>query len=219
MAGVEDYGENFFEASSSASCFITEIDAFVVGGFSSRFWVLRKHINSLNKEELKKIPFHSWNCITLKIGRRDIDLVIKNEKHMAIFQKFLIYSLNTLNGIKNSAKPLLQEMTESEITKMKKITRQVQLSAAQVNKINQINEAKVFGEISKKYKLLMIRAKISFMALERGMTVQETILHAIWTVYNEYLWSGVIPIDPKLVEVDLIYRNIISGEKNIKMIA
>lgn len=87
MAGVEDYGENFFEAGSSASCFITEIDAFIVGGFSSRFWVLRKHINSLNKEELKKIPFHSWNCITLKIGRRDIDLVIKNEKHMAIFQK------------------------------------------------------------------------------------------------------------------------------------
>jgi hypothetical protein len=57
------------------------------------------------------------------------------------------------------------------------------------------------------------------MALERGMTIQETFLHAIWSVYNEYLFTGVIPIDPKLVEVDEIYRNIISGEKNIKMIA
>lgn len=65
----------------------------------------------------------------------------------------------------------------------------------------------------------MIRAKISFMALEKGMTVQELLLHAIWSVYNENLFSGVIPIDPKLVEVDEIYRNIISGEKNIKMIA
>lgn len=107
MAGIEDFGSNFFERESSATCLISDITAFVVGGFSSRFWVLRKHINSLNKEELKRIPFHSWSCITLKIGRRDIDLVIKNEKHMAIFQKFLIYSLNTLNGIKNSAKPLL----------------------------------------------------------------------------------------------------------------
>lgn len=57
------------------------------------------------------------------------------------------------------------------------------------------------------------------MALERGMTLQEIFLHAIWQVYNEYLFQEVIPIDQKLVEVDEIYRSIISGEKNIKMIA
>tara|TARA_B110000285_G_scaffold78402_1_gene90278 strand:+ start:1132 stop:1653 length:522 start_codon:yes stop_codon:yes gene_type:complete len=173
----------------------------------------------LNREELKQLPFHSWNCITIKSGRRDIDLVIKNEKHMVELQKFLIYSLNTLNGIRNSAGPLLQEMTESEITKLKSITKQVVLSAAQVHKINQINEAKVFGEICKKYKILTIRAKISFMALAKGMTIQETFLLSIWQVYNEYLFSGVLPIDPKLVEIDEIYKSIISGEKNIKMIA
>jgi len=80
MAGLEDEKSQFFEVQSSASCKISEIDAFIVGGFSSRFWVVRKHINSLNREDLKKVPFYSWNCITLKMGRRDVDLVIKNEK-------------------------------------------------------------------------------------------------------------------------------------------
>ena len=105
------------------------------------------------------------------------------------------------------------------MSKLKSITKQVVLSAAQVHKINQINEAKVFGEICKKYKILTIRAKISFMALAKGMTIQETFLLSIWQVYNEYLFSGVLPIDPKLVEIDEIYKSIISGEKNIKMIA
>jgi hypothetical protein len=176
MAGLDEHTKKFFEAQSSASCLISEIDAFVVGGFSSRFWVLRKHINSLPREELKTVPFYSWNCITLKIGRRDVDLVIKNEKHMAIFQKFLIYSLNTLNGIKNSAQPMLQQLGEEEKAKLKKVTKQVVLSPAQVHKINQINEQKIFEHIGKKYALLKVRAKISFMALERCITIQEIFL-------------------------------------------
>lgn len=130
MAGLENDTLQFFETASSASCRISEIDAFVVGGFSSRFWVVRKHINSMSREDLKKVPFYSWNCITLKIGRRDIDLVIKNEKHMSIFQKFLIYSLNTLNGIKNSALPMIQQLNEEEVTKLKNVTKQVTVSTA-----------------------------------------------------------------------------------------
>lgn len=44
--------------------------------------MLRKHINSMSKQELKDLPFHSWNCITLQLGRRDVDLVIKDENQM-----------------------------------------------------------------------------------------------------------------------------------------
>lgn len=32
---------------SQASCNIDEIEAFTFGGFSSRFWAMRKHINCL----------------------------------------------------------------------------------------------------------------------------------------------------------------------------
>ena len=35
---------------SSASCRFDEIECFMFGGFSSRFWALRKHINCLKDE-------------------------------------------------------------------------------------------------------------------------------------------------------------------------
>ena len=41
-------GENLIEmkqVKSNASCNISDIKGFVYGGFSSRFWLLRKHIN------------------------------------------------------------------------------------------------------------------------------------------------------------------------------
>lgn len=55
------------------------------GGLSSRFWTLRKHINLMNKKDLEKIPFYSWNCLTLCFKDRDIDLIIKNEADMQLF--------------------------------------------------------------------------------------------------------------------------------------
>jgi hypothetical protein len=41
-------GENMIEmkqVKSKASCKVSDIKGFVFGGFSSRFWLLRKHIN------------------------------------------------------------------------------------------------------------------------------------------------------------------------------
>ena len=93
---------------SHASCFIKDITGFVFGGFSSRFWILRKHINSMDKDEQKRLPFFSWNCITIKTRLRDIDLVIKDDLQMKMFIKFLVYSINTLDGNKNSALNLLK---------------------------------------------------------------------------------------------------------------
>ena len=77
--------------------------------------MLRKHVNSMNKKELQDVPLHSWNCITLHLGRRDVDLVIKEEHHMQIFIKYLVYSLCTLDGIRNSAKELLSQTISTEI--------------------------------------------------------------------------------------------------------
>jgi len=64
---------------SSASCKLDDIKSFIYGGFSSRFWMLRKHINCLTSNEFKNAPFKSWNCITLRLERRDVDLVIEDE--------------------------------------------------------------------------------------------------------------------------------------------
>ena len=52
-----------------------------------------------NKEFYKeKVPFYSWECITIVIAGREIDLVIKNEACMSVFLKFLVYSMKTVDG-------------------------------------------------------------------------------------------------------------------------
>jgi superfamily I DNA and RNA helicase len=48
----------------------------------------------------------------IKLERRDIDLVIKDEKQMRIFVRFLIYSLKTLDGVKGSADKLLYQLNK-----------------------------------------------------------------------------------------------------------
>ena len=79
--GIENYNDliTFKRTQSNASCKLSEIRGFTFGGFSSRFWTLRKHINSMSNIELRKsIPFHCWECITIQTLHRDIDLVIPN---------------------------------------------------------------------------------------------------------------------------------------------
>lgn len=58
-------GLQFQRVLSSSSCNIDDIKNFIVGGMSSRFWMLRKHINSLPRHLFTKLPFYAWNCITL----------------------------------------------------------------------------------------------------------------------------------------------------------
>jgi len=91
---------------SSASCNFSEILNIIFGGFSSRFWMLNKHINQLEKLQFFKneVPFKSWECITLQLKHRDVDLIIDNEKTMKMFLKILIYKMNTIDGSKDSGK-------------------------------------------------------------------------------------------------------------------
>jgi len=83
----------FKDKISTASCRIDDIQYIMYGGFSSRFWMLRKDIISTPKNKLHKIPFYSWECLTLCTNSRQIDLVIKDEKEMDKVLRFLIYSM------------------------------------------------------------------------------------------------------------------------------
>ena len=63
--------------------------------------------DSLNVKKARRtvLPFYSWQCISLELKDRCVDLVIKNEHNMDMFIRFLILSLNTIDGCKNSAEP------------------------------------------------------------------------------------------------------------------
>ena len=76
---VDDMAEETYKwVKSKASCKLNTIKGIMFGGISSRFWMLRKHINSIPLENLRlnKVPFYSWECITLQLEERDVDLVI-----------------------------------------------------------------------------------------------------------------------------------------------
>lgn len=81
---------DFKTEKSMSSCNISDITDFHVGGTNSRFWMLRKHINSMTAMQLRSLPFYSWQCITLKFPGRDVDLVICEDKDMDLLLRHLI---------------------------------------------------------------------------------------------------------------------------------
>ena len=117
---ISDDGLNnpdFKWVKSQFSCNVDDIKAIIVGGVSSKFWQMRKYLNQIHPEEyLKKskdIPFYAWQCITLQLQSEDIDLIIKKPRNMMKLVRFLIYSMNTVDGNRGSAdmlcKSILQE--------------------------------------------------------------------------------------------------------------
>ena len=78
-----EHDSNYRYEKSTASCRLDELTGFVFGGMTSRFWMLRKHINLLDEQRARSsAPFFSWECLTLQMGNGEVNLVIKNEYHM-----------------------------------------------------------------------------------------------------------------------------------------
>lgn len=44
--------------------------------------MLRKHMNSIPSENVLAgiVPFYSWQCLTLQMANKDVDLIIQDEK-------------------------------------------------------------------------------------------------------------------------------------------
>lgn len=62
------------------------------------------------------LPWYSWQCITIKMAHRDVDLVIKNERSQNKLVKYLLYKLETIDGKAGSAKRIIQMMDEGELS-------------------------------------------------------------------------------------------------------
>jgi len=142
---------------SSASCHVDNIYGLIFGGLSSRFWMLRKHINSLDSDSIKKLPFYCWNCITLVMKHRYVDLVIKNEDDMNILLKFLIYTLKTADGNRNSAPPIIEALNCQKINEYKTQFNKESISKKKEIEIIRFNEYNVYKKVLFKYKIMKVR--------------------------------------------------------------
>ena len=92
---------------SSSSCYLDEIENFVYGPFTSRFWMLRKHILCMDKNQLiDDPPFFAWDCITLNLRNKwDLYLIIRSEHAMSMLLKLLINHLETIDGFRGTSAP------------------------------------------------------------------------------------------------------------------
>ena len=99
---VEGVHYNYYK--SSASCNLDDIKGIVFGGLSARFWMCRKHMNVNHTYmcKMRRPPFYSWECITLQLVNREVDLVIQNEKDMDDLIEVLVDGMNTVDGNKDS---------------------------------------------------------------------------------------------------------------------
>ena len=89
---------------------------------------------------------------------------------MQIFIKFLIYTLRTVDGKLNTAKGYLDYVTNRQIDKIKHFTK-TKMPKIEKVKLKKLNENTLFEKIARKYFVVKIRLKISFMACKAGYTV------------------------------------------------
>lgn len=129
--------------------------------------MFRKHFNHLCDDYFKKedVPFYSWECITIQTIERDIYLIIKNEKIMEMFIKYLVYHLETVDGNRGSSHKFENSLAN-------------QVARNNRNKKSPNEQAKhiVMTITAQKYRIIKIRQKISFIAFVKKQTVAELIV-------------------------------------------
>jgi hypothetical protein len=159
MTELDEYLDDiqFKETKSKGSIKIKDIQNIIYGGMSSRFWMLRKHIISIGKEDFETVPFNSWNCLTLQMSNRDIDLVIRNDDEMEKVLKFLIYNMKTLDGSKNSALKLIKAMREEKVKQLYVCPVRKTHDKKKEVEIDKEVEFIIFQKVFFKYKILKIR--------------------------------------------------------------
>ena len=74
----------------------------------------------MSKSEVKYAPFYSWNCLTIDVGYREINLVIRGDSNLQKILKFLIYNLRTLDGKKGTADKILNKLNKQSFDEYKR---------------------------------------------------------------------------------------------------
>lgn len=97
--------------------------------------------------------------------------------------RFLVWKMDTLDGIRGSAKPLLEllQTRKSRLTTSQLAESQKEnfLKESTWRETDTVNKYDVFREVCLKYNILMVRQKISYQAALTGQTVAELFFNAI----------------------------------------
>lgn len=212
---------------SSSSCNLEDIQAIMYGGTSSRFWIYRKHMISLDYDVMKfdnqrpgvktSFPFFAWQCLTLEFETRTVDLVIKDDRQMDILIRFLVQSLDTIDGRRGTSNWYLEASIINEIERReRRNNKKVMKRRARVGELREDeewdesctyryleepekqqirldNKKEIYRQTMFKYTLMRIRNKIGYYAFQARMTINELIITQIQRSYVELTKSKQIP--------------------------
>ena len=122
------------------------------------------------------VPFKSWECISLQLGNRDIDLVIPNQNDMDDLIAVVVKNMNTVDGNQGSA-----QVIEKQINKLKKKHNEQHHrhdydDDIELNLMSDKERFQLIKTTCFKYKIMRLRGKISYHAFCKNQTIPELIM-------------------------------------------
>jgi len=164
---------------SSSSFHLSDVECFIYGPFTSRFWMLRKHILHLEKGQFNtQSPFFGWDCITLQIEKKwEVHLILPNQTAMSMFLKLLIWNLDTIDGIRGSSTNYQKKCLEKEKRLMKK-NGKIETGKKKMDKeVEEGIKKKIAHETMEnvylKYCIMRVRLKVSYHCYLKDYTLTE----------------------------------------------
>lgn len=116
------------------------------------------------------MPFYAWECVTLVLKDREIDLVIPNEQRMNQFLKLISYKIQALDGTKDSAVKLKNEIFKKRCRNMKKSFTKDISEESKKNLLKEINH-QIMMKTMMRYTIMKVRSKISFHAYVSRLSI------------------------------------------------
>lgn len=70
--------------------------------------------------------FYAWQCITLQLEHREIDLIIPDDNDMDCLIEVLVEAMNTVDGKKNSAEVVYQVIEKEKFRQLYQYRKSLQ---------------------------------------------------------------------------------------------
>ena len=67
------------------------------------------------------MPFFAWQCISLTLSHREVDIVVKDEREQNNLVKYFLYKMRTIDGRAGSADKILKLMDKQGLENYKKM--------------------------------------------------------------------------------------------------
>jgi hypothetical protein len=122
--------------------------------------MMRKHFLTQKVKIMKNFPFYSWECITILLPQRQVNLIIRDQKSMNALLQFLIFRLKTIDGQKNSGIKVIEELVRQKVKELGK-----EPSSSELQEIELKIRHQLARQVFSKYNIMRIRHKISYHAM------------------------------------------------------